>query len=129
MNKIIQIKVFNDVLDQLFEYLESEFPYFRSDIILTKSMIVTIRNSNPRLVVEQFLLYIGPYEKQLKECDEDFFLNFENNITLDQENMMFGLKLKSMWLSNLGQDAERTLRQKATVFHMFLKLMKIGKSI
>lgn len=129
MNKIVQIKVFNDVLDKFFEYLGSEFPYFMSDLILTKGMIDSVRKSNPRLVVQQFLQYIAPYERQIMECDEDFFLNFENNISLDKENMMFGLKLKSMWLSNTDQSSEKTLRQKATVFHMFMKLLKIGKTI
>lgn len=125
----MQIKIFNDVLDQLFEYMGSEFPYFRSDLVLTKSVIDTVRKSNPRLVVEQFLAYIAPYEKQIMDCDEDFFMNFENNMSLDKDNIMFGMKLRSMWLSNMIQDEKQIIRQKATVFMMFMKLLKIGKTI
>jgi hypothetical protein len=129
MNKIVQIKVFNDVMDQFFEYMETEFPYFRSDIVLTKSSIDLIRRSNPRLVVEQFIQYISPYSKQIMECDEDFFLNFEQNMGLDKENLLYGLKLKSIWLANSNQDSEKTLRQKATIFFYFQKLLKCASKV
>lgn len=129
MSKIIQITTFNNILDQFFEYMETEFPYFRSDLILTKSIITTVRKSNPRLVVELFLEYMLPFEKQIIECDEDFFMNFENNISLDKDNMMYGLKLKSIWLSNQDKKPEKILRGKATIFHFFGKLIKIGKLI
>ena len=129
MNKIIQIKVFNDVLDQFFEYIEYEFKYFRSDIILTKSSIDLIRKSNPRLVVEQFLKYISPYSKEIMDCNEDFFINFENNMSLDKENLLYGLKLKSFWLSNQNQDSDKTLRQKAIIFHFFQKLIKSASKV
>lgn len=128
MNKIIQIKVFNDVMDQFFEYLENEFPYFRSDIVLTKSSIDLIKRSNPRLVVEQFVQYISPYSKQILDCDEDFFLNFEQNISLNKEHLLYGLKLKSMWMEN-SNDSEKVLIQKATIFFYFQKLLKCASKI
>jgi hypothetical protein len=129
MNKIIQIKVFNDVMDQFFEYMENEFPYFRSDIVLTKSSIDLLRRSNPRLVVEQFIQYISPYSTQIIECDEDFFLNFEQNMGLDKDNILYGLKLKSIWLDRANHDPEKTLRQKATIFHYFQKLLKCASKV
>ena len=58
-----------------------------------------------------------------------FFLNFENNIALNKDNMMYGLKLKTIWLSNQDQSPEKTLRGKAVVFHFFGKLIKIAKII
>jgi len=129
MNKVIQIKIFNDVLDQFFDYLENEFPYFRSDIVLTKSSIDLIRRGNPRLVVEQFVEYISPYSKQIMECDEDFFLNFEQNMGLDKDNLLYGLKLKSMWIENAVEDVDKVIRQKATVFHYFQKLLKCASKV
>lgn len=128
MNKIVQIKVFNDVMDQFFEYMETEFPYFRSDIVLTKSSIDLLKRSNPRLVIEQFLQYISPYSKQITECDEDFFLNFEQNMSLDKENLLYGLKLKSIWIEN-ASDSEKVLRQKATIFFYFQKLLKCASKV
>ena len=129
MNKIAQIKIFNDLMDQFFEYMEYEFPYFRSDILLTKSSIDLIRKGNPRLVVEQFIQYIYPYSTQIMDCDEDFFLNFEHNMGLNKENLLYGLKLKSIWLANSNQDNETVLRQKATIFYYFQKLLKCASKV
>ena len=129
MNKIVQIKVFNDILDQFFMYLENEFAFFRSDIILTKSSIDLIRKSNPRLVVEQFLEYVTPYSKQIMECDDDFFLNFEQNMSLDKDNLLYGLKLKTFWMDTSNQNPEKTLRQKATMFYYFQKLLKSASKV
>jgi len=124
MSKIAQIKKFNDILDQLFNYLEDTFPFYKSDIILTKNSIHFIRKSNPRLVVEQFLQYVQPYSEQIFSCDEDFFMNFEQNMSLDQENMLYGLKLKSLWLENGNTDTNKSLREKAYIFDYFMKLLK-----
>ena len=129
MNKIVQIKIFNDILDQFFMYLEHEFELFRSDIILTKSSIDLIRKSNPRLVVEQFLEYVTPYSKQILECDDDFFLNFEQNMSLDKDNILYGLKLKSFWVETSNQNPDKTLRQKATMFYYFQKLLKSASKV
>lgn len=126
MSRIIQIKIFNDILDQFFGYLENEFPYFHADIILTKNAVIFIRRNNPRLVVEQFLQYLMPYSKQIFDCDENFFLNFENNISnLGSENMLYGLKLKNFFLEN--QNTDKGMRQKATVFYFFQRLLTSGQ--
>jgi hypothetical protein len=124
MSKIAQIKKFNDILDQLFNYLEDTFPFYKSDIILTKNSIHFIRKSNPRLVVEQFLQYVEPYSEQIFSYDEDFFMNFEQNMSLDQENMLYGLKLKSLWIENGNTDTDESLRQKAYIFDYFHKLLR-----
>ena len=121
MSKIAKIKRFNDYLDQLFNYLEDTFPFYKSDIILTKNSIHFIRKSNPRLVVEQFLEYVQPYSEQIFSCDEDFFMNFEQNMSLDQENMLYGLKLKSLWIQNTN--ISQILYQKARIFDYFQKLL------
>lgn len=127
MNSIIQIKVFNDILDQFFEYMKSEFQYFRSDIILTQSAIGFIRKSNPRLVVEQFIRYISPYSKQIINCDEDFFLNFEDTMHLKKDNLLFGLKLKSIWLNN--ENPNESEKQKAIIFFYFQKMLKCASKM
>lgn len=127
MNKIVQIKIFNDILDQFFDFLESNFPYFKSDIILTKSTTEFIRKSNPRLVVEQFMTLVLPYQQQIFDCNEDFFLNFENNMNksdLTVESILAGMKIKNMWLSD-----EITEHQKAYIWLYFQKLLKAGEKV
>jgi hypothetical protein len=127
MNRIVQIKIFNDLLDQMFDFLESNFPFFKSDIILTRSTTEFIRNSNPRLVVEQFMEMVGPYRRQIFDCNEDFFLNFESNISkqvLSHDNLLAGIKIKNMWISS-----ETSHNQKAYIWLYFQKLIKAGEKV
>jgi hypothetical protein len=123
MNRILQIKNFNGLLEQFFDFLENTFPDYRSDIILTRSTADFIRKSNPRLVVEQFMENVGPYKKYIFDCNEDFFINFEmSTLGLSKENFLFGMKLKQMWISSNITDMD-----KAKVFYYFQKLLKAGE--
>ena len=127
MSKIVQIKIFNDILDQFFDYLETNFLIFKSDIILTKSTVDFIRRSNPRLVVEQYMSYVRPYEKYIFECDEQFFLNFDINlqqIGLSSDDILFGNKIRNIWLSSDTND-----NQKAYIWLYFQKLLRAGKKV
>jgi len=125
MNKIVHIKIFNDLLDQLFDFLESNFPLFKSDLTLTRSTTEFIRKSNPRLVVEQFMSYVLPYEKQIFDCNEKFFLDFEKNVSeVTGENIMFGMKIKNMWVSS-----STTEHQKAYIWLYFQRLLRAGKNV
>ena len=127
MSKIVQIKIFNDILDQFLDYLESHFLIFKSDIILTRSTIDFIRRSNPRLVVEQYMSYVSPYEKYIFECDEQFFLNFDTNlkqIGLTSDDILFGNKIRNIWLSS-----DTTDNQKAYIWLYFPKLLRAGKRV
>lgn len=124
---ILQVKLFNDLLDQLFEFLEVNFSDFKSDLILTRSAVQFIRRSNPRLVVEQFLKYVKPYSKQIFECNEDFFLDFDNlksSYDLSSDNILLGMRIKNIWLSN-----EITDRHKAYIWLYFQKLLKAGEKV
>lgn len=127
MNKIVQIKIFNDLLDQFFDFLERNFPLFRSDVVLNRSTVQFIRNSNPRLVVEQYMTYVAPYTQHIFECNEDFFLNFENNLPqndLSGDSVLFGMRIKNMWLS-----PETTDEQKAFIWLYFQKLIRAGDRV
>jgi len=127
MNKIVQIKIFNDILDQFFDYLETNFKFFKSDIVLTRTATEFIRKSNPRLVVEQFMMAVMPYQKHIFNCDEDFFLNFEENIpknSLSSDNILSGMRIKTMWLSD-----EITDTQKAYIWLYFQKMIKAGEKV
>lgn len=127
MSKIIQIKIFNDIVDQFIDYLENNFVLFRSDIILIQSTIEFIRRSNPRLVVEQFMSYVGPYQSYIFNCDEDFFLDFDTNlkrIGLTPDNILFGSKIRNIWLSSDTSDS-----QKAYIWMYFQKLLRAGNKV
>jgi hypothetical protein len=122
MSKIVQIKIFNDILDQFLDYLENNFTFFKSDIIFIKSTVEFIRKSNPRLVVEQYMDYVGPYKEHVFNCDENFFLNINLQETgINIENQIFGNKIRNIWLSNDIVD-----KQKAHIWLFFHKLLKAG---
>lgn len=128
--KIVQIKIFNDLLDQFIDFLLNNFIYIKSDVILAKNSILFVRNSNPRLVVEKFMKTIYPYHKQIFECDENFFLNFENNINdddkkkLSNEDFLTGMKIKNVWNSK-----DTTDNQKAHIWMYFQKLLRAGEKV
>lgn len=126
MSKIVQIKIFNDLLDQFFDFLETNFKLFKSDIMLTRSSIEFLRKGNPRMVVEQFMQNVAPFKTQIYECDEQFFLDFENNLKqhLDSENMLVGMRIKNMWKS-----PDITETQKAYIWLYFQKLLKAGEKV
>jgi hypothetical protein len=126
MNRIIQIKNFNGLLDQFFDFLDESFPEFRSDFILGRSTMELVRRSNPRLVVEQFMDNIRPYRKYIFECDEDFFTSDDtlSRSNLSKDDMLLGMKLKQIWLSN-----KITTKQKALVFYYFQKLILSAEAV
>lgn len=127
MSQLTRIILFNKILDQFLLYIEDTFPAFSSDILLTKSTIGFIRKSNPRLVVEKFNSIVLPYKQQIESCDEDFFLNFEKNMQLDNDSLLYGLKLKSIWANiSSKDDPEEILKRKATIFYYFQKLLKMS---
>lgn len=128
--KIIQIKIFNDLLDQFMEYLSNNFIYIKSDLILAKNTISFVRNSNPRLVVEKFMKGVYPYHKQIFECDENFFLNFEDNMRdedkhkLNGDDFLMGMKFKNVWNSK-----DTSVTQKAHIWMYFQKLIRAGEKV
>lgn len=124
MNKIVQIKIFNDILDQFFDFLDNNFPYNKSDIMLARSTAEFIRNSNPRMVVEQFMSYAVLYKQQIFDCDEDFFLNFENKISMKSQYILRAIKLKNVW-----ESPETSDYQKAHIWLYFQKLIKAGEKV
>jgi len=124
MSKIVQIKIFNDILDQFLDYLDENFKFFRSDLILIRNTMEFIRRSNHRLVVEQYMSYVGPYKKYIFNCDENFFINFDTNlkqIGLTSDNIVFGSKIRNIWVSD-----SITTTQKAYIWLYFQKLLKAG---
>jgi hypothetical protein len=128
MSKIVQIKIFNDVLDQFLDYLETNFQDFRSDIILSRSTVEFIRRSNPRLVVEQYINCIYPFKTHIFDCNEDFFLNFNNlnleDIGFTKDNLILISKVKNIWVSSNIND-----KQKAYIWLYFQKLIQAGEKV
>lgn len=127
MNTIVQIKIFHDLLEQFFVFLEKNFILYRSDIILTKTAIDFVKKSNPRLVVEQYIISIKPYKNELFDCNENFFLDYDKNLELnglsDHETTLVS-KIKDLW-----QSKDITDNQKAYIWLYLQKLYLSGEKI
>lgn len=126
MNTIVNIKIFNDILDQFIDYVEEKFPMFKSDLILTRSTLILLRKGNPRMVVENFMYYVLPYSKQIEDCDERFFLNVDNltNLEKNKDNLMFISKIKDIWTCRDISDIN-----KAHIWMYFKKLLIAGNRV
>jgi len=124
MSQLINIKLFNNLIDQFLDFLESEFKDFKSDIILAKNTISILRTSNPRIFINMFMSSIERYKKYIIDCDEDFFLKFEENLDIDQENILIGCKIREIWKSS-----DTTDLQKAKIWNFLNKLIKIGEKV
>lgn len=125
MSKLVQVNIFTNLLDQFLDFLEVNFKEHRSDIMITKSSIHFIQKSNPRVVVEKFMLGVYPYKEYIMACDEKFFMNFEKNIKeISSDDMLTGLKIKNLWNSECI-----TEEQKAYIWLYFQKLIKAGEKV
>lgn len=114
-------KAFNDLLDQFYEFLSDQFPSIAADILIAKTFTDFLKMGNPREVSRQFLKHIDPYTSQILACDEDFFINYQNNIKGSDEILIYGPKLLQVW-----KDPTTTDRQKAEIWMFFHKLIKLG---
>jgi hypothetical protein len=127
MNTIVNIKIFNDILEQFFDFLEVNFEIYKSDIVLTRTAISFVRNGNPRLVAEKFMESVKPYKEQLFDCNDNFFLDYEKNIELNglqNDDIVLIKKIKDLWLS-----PNITENQKAYIWLYLQKLYKAGQKI
>ena len=126
MDNLKNIKIFLDIMREFLDYLSVKYPEFKGDLFLTKTSMNLLANTNPRLVVEQFMSYINPYSKHIEDCNDTFFLNFDNLITNDtpRDNVMFAVRIKSIWINKGTSDID-----KAKIWVYFKKFLKVGKRV
>ncbi len=120
-------RIFIRILYQFLEFIEGRFPDLKSEVYLTRTAIGITEYANPRMVVYKFMTSVGPYSKQIEECREEFFLNFDNLLNetpKDDNNLMFAMRLKSVW-----SDPSTTDLDKAKIWSFFKKLLKVGKKV
>lgn len=128
MNKIEQVDLFNKFLDKFIEHLEKIAPVVIPDLIVTKTYLRTIRIVNPKLVVENFMHYLIPFKSKIKDCDEEFFLNYdydkkEASLKKEFSTIMTGFRFKKIWNSDISYE------DKGRVFLFMNKLLDLGEKI
>ena len=62
---------FHDFLDQLIQVFpeDSDFPAYKTGLTL-------LQKTNPRIVPEQVVVHVTPFEKMIRERNETFFLDY-----------------------------------------------------
>lgn len=126
MDSLKNIKIFLDLMREFLDYLSETYPEFKGDLFLTKTSMNLLAKTNPRLVVEQFMSYINPYSTHIDNCNEAFFMNFDNLVTNDtpKDNIMFAVRIKAIWIDKGTTDTD-----KARIWLYFKKFLKIGKKV
>ena len=105
---------FSDFLDQLVRAFpgDSDFPTFKSGLLL-------LQKANPKIVPEQVVIHVVPYEATIRVRDEKFFMDHEfEDYTSDDALGSVIMKMKSLW-STLG-DANKKVVWDYTILLMDL---------
>ena len=122
MSKLILIKQFNETLDKFIIYLSKNFGnVFHNDLVLAKNNIDLVRNSNPRLIVDNFVNYTKNYTEDIKKCNENFFKNNKKLVKID-ENLLYHI-INQIWFS---QKISNT--HKGYIWLYLQKLLKLSCS-
>lgn len=125
-SNIAYIKAFNDLLDQFYEFLSTKFPQISPDILIAQTFTNFLRTGNPKEVVKSFMQHTSPYQDQIFECNESFFLDYQNNLKESNSNEMltYAPKLKQIWEAESTTDMD-----KAQIWLFFHKLLKLGSKV
>ena len=95
---------FSDFLDQLIAVFpdDSDFPTFKTGLHL-------LQKTNPKIVPEQVVIHVVPYEATIQARDEKFFLNhgFEDYTSDDALGTVI-MKMKSLW-SGLSDNSKKVV--------------------
>ncbi len=84
---------FSDFLDQLIVVFpdDSDFPTFKTGLHL-------LQKTNPKIVPDQVLIHVVPYEATIRARDEKFFLDHGfDDYTSDDALGTVIMKMKSLW--------------------------------
>jgi hypothetical protein len=120
---------FNNVLLKFVKKIVRWYPE-QTDLVAIKTGVETFKKYNPRLILDQFMGYIGPYYVKIFNKDEQFFSDL-NNMQQDpnfqaiedqgwQESVMVKMGVfKDLW-HEMPDD------RKKYVWKMFGALLKVG---
>ena len=80
------LSAFNNQLSCFCEDLIRVYPE-DNDLKTFKKSLELLKKTNPRKILDLFKVYVLPYAEQIKNCDEQFFLNEDyDHITQGNDN-------------------------------------------
>lgn len=92
------VRAFVDLLDKFLDELIDVFPEEKT-LKKYQASYELMKKANPRKVVDVFMASAMPYQKQISESDESFFLN--NNI-----DFLDSLNIKNWWTPELSENTK-----------------------
>ena len=119
---------FNDKMDEFLDKLGKCFPD-DPDIPFYGGKIYAARKMNARLLVEQFMESIGPFQSKIEAKDESFFVDeldyekmigeFEESAEQKSEYIRLAQKIRTLWLDGM---TDNTKEQVWKYFQVFIIL-------
>lgn len=107
---------FSDFLDQLAQVFpgDSDFPTYKTGLIL-------LQKTNPKIVPEQVVIHVVPFEATIRARDEKFFMDHGfDDYTSDDALGTVIMKMKSLW-------STLTDNSKKVVWDYIILLMDLAK--
>lgn len=118
---------FNNVLLKFFEQIMKWYPEL-SDIKLIYNATETMKKYTPRLILDQFMYFVGPYYVQIFNREESFFTNLDNimkdpnvaNAIETEDSVMQKITVFKEIFETMSDD------RKKYMWKMFGALLKVG---
>ena len=81
-----------------------------NDLKTFKKSLEFLKKNNPRKIVEIFKVYVLPYSDQIKNCDEQFFLNetYDHITEGSEAGFTITTKIKNLW-PELSENNKKTI--------------------
>lgn len=80
------LSIFNDQFIQLLEDIHTIFPD-NSDVLTGKNTLITIRKTNPKLLIQIWLTLVYlPYKTEIDNGNVEFFINKDYSEDFDDKN-------------------------------------------
>lgn len=105
-----KLTAFNTQIQNLIDDLNKLYPD-EKDVKLFKEKYKLIKFANPRMIVENFIIYVYPYKDYIMKKNEEFFLkennSIDNEFTQNDISLTKVINFKKLWLitSNDNKDA------------------------
>ncbi len=109
---------FNNLLLEFLKFLEENFPSESAEFKKARTDVQIAYKAIPLVPSQEFYMYTHKYEKHIRECNEEFFLEYDFNKEFGVETGSF----KELYMSS--EDL-----QKANLWSYIQKLFNLSKKI
>ena len=102
-------KTISQFIDNMIEAYSDDI-YYKKELEIFKMKFEVLKQTNPQKCLENFLVKLYPYKKQIMEEDEKFFLEKDySNDTNNEENLMKALKLKELCQKDMSPELKKNI--------------------